>query len=494
MGVIKRQSIKGTLTSYLGMGLGFFNVLILMTKCLTPEQVGLIRSMLDGALLFVPFIIFGATNVAIKYFPFFKKDKERYRSYLGYLIYIPLITFLLFTIILIVGKDQIQGWFIEKSPMIVDYYYFIIPLIFFIVYLRVFESYIRTLFRITVPKLIKEVVLKIVTSVIIVIFFIQWVDFNNLAILFVCSYGVMLILLIGYVFKLKEGPFNPSLKIFSDSLFKKMVTYSLFMVMGTGGGIIATKIGTLMTSAMLGLEFAAVYSIAYVIGGVIEIPARALTQITSPFVSNAIKNNNSAKLDELYTKTALNNLVIGSLIFLLIWSNIDNLFQLMPKSEIYSTGKYVVLFIALSKLFSISMGINSEILVNSKYYRWNIYLMASLAIIASLGNYLLIPIYGIEGAALSIGFSIVVYNLLRFLLIWLKFSLQPFSFRNGIVVCIGILVWWLITWVPEFENYFIDILVRSLMICVLFVTPIFLLKISLDFNSIITNLLTKFKI
>ena len=38
----------------------------------------------------------------------------------------------------------------------------------------------------------------------------------------------------------------------------------------------------------------------------------------------------------------------GTLLFLLVWVNIDNIFDIIPHGEIYEAGKWVVFFIALS--------------------------------------------------------------------------------------------------------------------------------------------------
>ena len=50
MGIVVRQSIKGTLMNYLGVAVGFVTTFFVMTKYLTQEEVGLTRGMADAAL------------------------------------------------------------------------------------------------------------------------------------------------------------------------------------------------------------------------------------------------------------------------------------------------------------------------------------------------------------------------------------------------------------------------------------------------------------
>ena len=49
MGIIARQSIKGTIATYFGVAIGFVTTFFILTKYLTPEEVGLTRVLVDAA-------------------------------------------------------------------------------------------------------------------------------------------------------------------------------------------------------------------------------------------------------------------------------------------------------------------------------------------------------------------------------------------------------------------------------------------------------------
>ena len=51
MGVIIRQSVKGTLANYLGIAVGFFTTFFILTKYLTAEEIGLTRILVDAGVL-----------------------------------------------------------------------------------------------------------------------------------------------------------------------------------------------------------------------------------------------------------------------------------------------------------------------------------------------------------------------------------------------------------------------------------------------------------
>ena len=71
MGVIVRQSIITTIISYIGLVIGYLNLLYLYPLFLSPEQVGLMRTVQDAAILLAQFAQFGLAQSIIRYFPRF---------------------------------------------------------------------------------------------------------------------------------------------------------------------------------------------------------------------------------------------------------------------------------------------------------------------------------------------------------------------------------------------------------------------------------------
>ena len=68
----------------------------------------------------------------------------------------------------------------------------------------------------------------------------------------------------------------------------------------------------------------------------------------------------------------------------------DNIFRLMPNGDVFSAGWYVVIIIGAGRLFDMAAGINSEIIVMSKLYKFNMILLFKL-----LSMFLYINLYKI---------------------------------------------------------------------------------------------------
>ena len=83
MGVIAKQSIKGTIVTYMGVAIGALTTLFVQTRFLTTEEVGLVGAMIDAATFFISLAQLGTSNSIIRFFPYFKNERghhgqERY--------------------------------------------------------------------------------------------------------------------------------------------------------------------------------------------------------------------------------------------------------------------------------------------------------------------------------------------------------------------------------------------------------------------------------
>ena len=184
--------------------------------------------------------------------------------------------------------------------------------------------------------------------------------------------------------------------------------------------------------------------------------------------------------------------IIGLIMFLGLWANIDNVFQIL-KPE-YLPGKWVIFFIGLGSLIDMSTGANSSILGSSKYYKVQTVFLVVLVILLILNNLLLIPLFGITGAAIGGAVSLSILNLLRYLFLLFKFGLQPFNYKFLIVSGIGVAAYLITALLPPLPNFIADIFVRSSILSILFCLPIYLLKLSPDINEKADEVLRMLKI
>ena len=494
MGIVIRQSVKGSIVNYVGAFIGFLTTLYIITKFLTAEEYGLTRVLIDASVLLAALAQLGTTNSIIRFFPYFKSEDKKHNGFFGLSMLIPFVGLVFFSILYLLLKQPIVHFFSEKSALFLEYFYYVIPFAVFWVYISVFETYSNVLHRIVVPRFIREVGIRIMAIVVYLLWAFRFVTFDTFILLFILMYGAAAVLNLMYVFALKQYSFKPNFEI-AKPLRKNFYSYTAFLLPAALGGTIIAKIDTFMVSSMLGLEHTGIFAIAYFIAVIVEIPYRSVSAISMPIISDYLKEEDYKSVGFHYKKVSLNQLLIGGLIFLLIWVNIDPIYAILPNGDIYKSGIPVVLFIALSRLIDSGFNFGLSILSLSKYYYYYLFFIFFLAGLGIATNYLFIAIYkmGITGAALSTFISFVIYNLLIIFIVYKKMKVAPFSVGMlKVAALIGVLL--VLNYIiPSMTNPYIEIVVRGLLTSTIFLLTAYHWKISQDTNHVILMILGRLK-
>ncbi len=491
MGIIIRQGILTSIIAYVGVAIGAFNILWLFPKFLDADEIGLITAVQNVAMLFASLARLGTPRITEKFFPIFKNPAAGHQGFLPLLMAYGTLGFSLFCLIFLLFRDFWLSIYDKNAQELNQYFYHIIPLVLFLIFQGILEAYMRVHLKTVTTSFYREVVLKALLAGVVLLYFAGWISFPQVVTGIVITYGLIDLLLLQYIFQSKVLFFNIRQEFLKRSLLKEMVQYSLFIVLAGLGSMIVSKIDTLMIPYLLGLKETGIYAIAFYMGTVIEKPRYAISQITTPILSQELADENHDKVRELYRKSAINQLIVGGLLFLGIWGNIDAIFNIIPNAETYEAGKYVVLFIGLARLVEMGAGVSSEIIVQSKYYKFNLVGVVSLSVLLVITNLIFIPVYGITGAAMATLLSVFLGKAINFVFVWKKFHVQPFDRRTLMLVGIILLTYYLSTLLPEIFSVWIDILLRSALITIVFLGLTYALKISEEFNGLVITLLKK---
>ncbi len=489
MGIIVRQSISNTIISYIGISLGFVLTILLYPHILAPEEYGLTRVLISAAYISSQFAHFGLHNVVIRYFPFFKNADPHHHGFLFWMVSIPIIGFVLFVAVYLLAGDVIINFYSDRSPLFVEYYLWVIPLTLFILYYEILNNYLRSLRDSTTGSIANEVIQRILAIGLLGLYFYDWISLSQFITLFVFSYISQPLIIGTQIWRKKEFKLIPNLSIIRASLVKGIARYSIYSMLGGFTTVIVWNVDVMMLGSMAGLDQTAVYAIAFYVASIITIPQRSIEKIAGPMLADFIKKKEWNEVASIYKKTSLNQLIPGLFIFGLIWLNLDLLFMLMP--DFYAAGKWVVFIVGMGKLVEMVSGANGHILLNSKYYRISFYTNVILVTVTIILNYLLIPVYGIEGAALATALALFSHNAVKWFFLLIRKNLQPFSLSTLFVLALGAISIYICYTVINFDSLLILIPVRSLLFALLFAVPIVYLNISPDLNNLLQNLRKK---
>ncbi len=494
MGLVIRQSIYTTIISYLGVVIGYINLLYLYPKFLSPEEVGLFRTIQDAAILLSPFAQFGLASGIFRFYPQFVKDQKTSGSFISLMLLLSIVGFSIFLLVFTLFETSILAYFEDNALELIHYASLVVWLTLILLITSLMEAYSRSLLKTVVPNLLREVVSRLFLSFFVFLYFLEYLNFQQFIITTTLGYLFCLITLMSYL--ARNGDLKLALEFSAASKLKlpELLKYSLLSFAGTAGLIIIGKVDSIMVSGLLGLAANAVYTTAFYMATVIEVPKRALSQVAMPLIARAFEKTDLKDIQIIYQKTAINQFIIGALVLIGVWANLDNIFQLIPKSEIYESGKYVVIIVGLGKLIDMIFGPSSEIIVLSKYYGFNIVLIILLAGSIVFANNLLIPLHGINGAAIGTALTLIFFNLIKFIFIWATMKMQPFTVGTFKILLITAITVAINLILPKMNNVFLDIAYRSLTITIIFGTLALFSKASPDGNNLITKILSTFGI
>lgn len=485
MGKIVKQSLLSTLSSYIGVLIGYVNLLWLLPYALSPEQIGIFKTIQDMGLLLVPFAQLGLGHGVTRFYP---RVKDHQFVFFSLTLLLTFIGFGLVTLCFLLFKAQIIQAYAANSPEVINFLGVVLFITLFAVLNSILDAFTRSFIKVAVPTFFREVVLRLLITALVSFYMFGWLGFDSVMWGLAAIYLLTLLGMIAYMIHLKVFILDFNWNVFSLSFKKEYVRYSLITFLGTAGSILIMKIDSLMVTSLIGLDANAIYAIGFSIAVVIEMPRRAISQVVMPIIADKFAQNKTAEIDVLYKKVAVNQLLLCLFIFLAIWTNIDNLYHFVPNKEIYQTGKWVVLLIGLGKLSDVLFSVNGEIIVFSRFYIFNITSTLIMSVMVIALNFIMIPIWGIEGAALSSLLSMFFYNLIKYLYVKKRLGFDPFSWDIGKIIGLGSLAYGLDYFlIPTLSPVFLDLFVRLSCLGTVYLAGIWFMRIAPDSQKLVLD-------
>ena len=208
-------------------------------------------------------------------------------------------------------------------------------------------------------------------------------------------------------------------------------------------------------------------------------------QITYPLTAELLNKRDKPALKALYQRSSLTLLIVSGLLFILILTNLNDLYEMLP--EAYRDGFVIFVWLGLAKVYDALLGNNNSILYNSDYY-WAVLMMGVfLAVSTILFNLWLIPRFGIDGAAIASFSAFFIYNTIKLVYIRTKFGILPFTSETLMVMLLLSLVG-LPFYLLDFPFHpTINIGLKGILICVLYAGILYRFKISEDVHGVISR-------
>ena len=321
MGVIARQSIKGTIVTYLGVAVGFLTTFFVITRFLTAEEIGLARVLIDAATLFIGLAQLGTNASILRFYPYFVSNTQspthshqhavtntqsEEHGFFFWSLVVPMVGFLLVAVLFLACYTPLSHWFGEKSPLFVNYYYLVIPLAFFMLYQTVFETNANVRMHIVFPRVVRELLTRIGLLVVYLLYAFDILTMDGFVWSLVGVYGLAALCNIVYLFSLGGISLRPDFAYLRQNkpIVRKYLLYTAFLILSAVVSVLAPTLSSFFITAEMGLSYTGIFAIATYMAVMVSIPFRSLTAIASPQLSMAIKNNDRATTGTLLTQVS----------------------------------------------------------------------------------------------------------------------------------------------------------------------------------------------
>ena len=494
MGIIRKQSIFSSFFSYIGFAIGAVNKLLIFPAFFSSKQIGLTTLLVDFGLVFSAVATLGTNSITYKFFPFYKTYLPKKKNDLpAFTLFVCLGGCLMVISALYLFQGLIARKFGAQSPLFVNHYSLLYPLVVSIALFSLFESYAWSIQKTVVSNFLREVAFRLFVFGLLMLFIYKIISLETFFTLYAFIYVPSVIILLIYLVRSGNFPINFSISNVTQRIYKRILAYGALIFSSSLLNVISRAIDVIFLASQStgGLSDANVFSYGSYMISIMEVPQRSINSIATPIIAQAWRDKDKKKIEVLYHKTSLNLLIVGLLIWGLIYLNMDSAIHYLGNA--YAPMKTVFFIMGIAKLIDLGTGANSQILLLSKYWRFDFFTNMTYVLISLPLNYILIHKYNIYGPAWANLIAMTIFNSVRFLYIWKFFRIQPFTAYTLFAILLSAACVVGVNKIPMMGNIYSDVIFRSTIYAGLFAGSILLFKVSPDITGLYQNTLARFK-
>jgi O-antigen/teichoic acid export membrane protein len=494
MSNIRKQSIKGTLWVYLGFGIGaIITYIFTHQNWFTPKEYGLTKFILENGILVAAFASMGTNLYIYKLFPYYKENIEpKKNDLLGTAIKIVTVGFVFVSIALWLIKPLVKQKYQTNSPLLVEYFYLLIPAGFIYLLLFILESYAFAFKKAVTISFLKEVVVRIYTLALILLKVFGLINFNTFIYLYILQ-CIIVVVILSYILY-KENNLWISFK--TSHVTKKYKKIIINILLLTGLTIIIStargSIDSILIPAKKNLDGLAIFGLVSYMAIIMTAPLRTLVGVTIPILSVSWKEKNYAEIERIYKRTSINMLAFALFIFFLFLLNFEYAINFLNLNPIYLTGKNVFIILGIVNIIELGTGVNGQIIGTSSFFRFELWTSILLTALIIPLSYFLTDKYGILGPAYANLISFTIYNSIRYIFLWKKFNMQPFTIKTLELLLIAAVSFTIVHFSFTGKEGLIYLILRSALFCILFAVAVYVRNISPDVKQVLETIKKRF--
>lgn len=493
MSQIRKRSLKATSWIYVGFLIGAINTYFFTHKdWFSTQEYGLTRALLDISMLVCAFSTFGVTTYIVKFFPYYKDNtSNKNNDLLGTSLLIAISGFILTSITLWILNPLIVKKFSANSALLVQYFYFVIPLALFILLYNILEAYSYGFDKGVFTSFLRELMVRFFTMIIIVLKVFDVISFDNFILLFSVQYAVIVIILAVQLFREKQLWISFKRSNVSFKYRKKifaLLSLTFLVIIVT---VLRQAIDGLVLAAKQDLSKVGIFGFAAYLVSVLQAPFRSIVAVTIPILSRSWKDKNYKEINRIYGRSSINLLSFALFAFFCIWLNYENAIQFFGINIEYLEGKWVFFLLGIVAIIEMGTGVNGQIIGTSTHWRFELWTSLLLTALILPLSYFLTTTYGIMGPAFANLISFSVYNFVRYWFLYRRFNMQPFSIKTLEIIVIAAISYTICHSIFNMFEGLIGMILRTTSYAILFIGAVYYRKITPDLKPILKSVSTR---
>lgn len=461
MGVIQRQGLKSAAVRIIGVCIGAITTIFFIPALLSVEDIGLIDTMRRMITLGLPILVLGGPQAIRKYFDPLRSTNQSAQLISTY-ISVFILTATITSLVYFMYADCIFSIFQSKSPKIIEYELVIYLGLLGFACQNVLMAISSVHRRTAIPDFSQNILNRGILFLLLMLIICNFIVIGNIPRVYTLTFFLLPPIA---TFLYVVGIVKPKIAWPSKSAAKRILQqtwlYNLVQVPLSLSNTILLTVDTIMLSAISGLTSTGVYSIALFMISLLNISKRSLTQISLPIVSGKFAEN---KLEEiLRTIQEASKLMTFStgLLVLALVNGIEILFTIMPNGEAFQDARIIVYILGVATLTDHLFGLHQMLIDASSKYVLGLFNFLAVLILVIALNFVLIPQYGIYGAAVTTAIGLVLRSGINILIIYRSKKIHAFTRQSFCTYAIALLCISLSFYMQEYA----DILYRSILQC-----------------------------
>ncbi|TCJ12559.1 lipopolysaccharide biosynthesis protein [Flaviaesturariibacter flavus] len=485
MSTIRKQSLFSSAIVYFGFLLGFVNTYLFTREGgLTKEQYGLTMTFLSVASIFFTLASFGTLSYITKFFPYYNAHlPRRQNDQFTWALLFPLLGFVVVAIIGAVFKEPVVNKVFNNAPELPKYYYWIYPFAFGYTIYAVLEGFSWFHGKSVLSNFFKEVLFRLFTMLLIVLTTLGVIrSFDRFIHIYSLLYLLIGLLLLLVLWRMDVVHFTFRVSKVSRRLKSKILALTTFTWSSTIIFNLVSVVDKLIIAAVLpdGMAMAGIYSLGEILASLIQAPQRAIVSAAVSHLSEGWRAKDLGRIGRIYQRSSINQLVFSVAMFCLIWLNFRDALLTFHIQKDFNYAFLVFFFLGLTRVLDMGTGLSSQIIATSTSWRFEFTSGLILFTLALPLNYLLTRKVGIYGPAVSGLVAFTVFNAVRYIFLWRRYGMQPFTINTLYTLLLAAACYLLAYFAGRDHTGFWWLVLRTTIFSVTFATGVLALKLSPD--------------